>query len=545
MFVALAWIRRHCVVPDGFRKGRPFKPYLYQTEYLGNFYRVRHDAVWVPENPVLAPAFVYRHGLLVGPQKLGKDPAMAAQICLEAVGPALFAGWATEGEAWVCAERGCQCGWVYHYRPGEPMGMRWPTPLIQVAAFSEKATDNTYRALVPMIEQGPLSRLIPKTGEEFIRLPNDGRIDTVTSEGRSRLGNPVTHVNAGELGIWDKPSGMDKTFDTMSRGVSGMGGRVSGTTNAWDPAQNSVAQTEYESAALGDIFCYYVDPGLTLSIRNKEERRALLRKVYPADVRRENGGHLDLDSIEPEIARLIAKGEQAQAARFFGNQLVAGAGKAFDLDTWKMRHLPGHAVPPKAAIVIGGDGSKTDDLTALIATEVATGHQWPLGIWDPADHGGKVPVAEVTDTIADAFSRYTVVLLYMDPPYWGDEIAAWQGRYGEKVVKDWATFRNGPMGWAVRNYSTALADGTLSHSGDERLTAAIGNAHRRTLLVRDAEGIQLFAIQKESQHSRLKVDPAVAAVLSWEARTDAIAGGLDKPRYAATSGRIYWDDDPD
>jgi hypothetical protein len=36
----------------------------------------------------------------------------------------------------------------------------------------------------------------------------------------------------------------------------------------------------------------------------------------------------------------------------------------------------------------------------------------------------------------------------------------------------------------------------------------------------------LFALQKESQHSRLKIDAAVAAVLSWEARTDAIAAGV-------------------
>jgi hypothetical protein len=61
------------------------------------------------------------------------------------------------------------------------MGMAWPTPLIQITAFSEEQTDNIYDALRPMIDEGPLHDLIPKTGEEFIRLPGGGRIDTVTS----------------------------------------------------------------------------------------------------------------------------------------------------------------------------------------------------------------------------------------------------------------------------------------------------------------------------------------------------------------------------
>jgi hypothetical protein len=234
---------------------------------------------------------------------------------------------------------------------------------------------------------------------------------------------------------------------------------------------------------------------------------------------------VDLDAIEAEAGSLVARGDPAQAARFFGNQLVTGSGKAFDLDVWKSRGDPAHVVPDGAVIAIGGDGSKSDDLTALIATELATGHQWPLGIWDPREPIDGGLIASVNDAVAHAFTTYKVVLFYMDPPYWGDEIAAWQGRYGDKVVKDWATYRNAQMGWAVRNYSTAIAGAVLTHDADTRLTAAIGNATRRQLLVRDAEGVMLFALQKESQHSRLKIDAAVAAVLSWEARTDAIAAG--------------------
>jgi hypothetical protein len=154
MWVALDWIEAHCVVPDGFNKGKPFTLYDYQGRYLRNFYLVRGTAPWVPENPVLAPAFVYRRGLLVGPQKIGKNPLIAAQVCLEFVGPALFGGWAGNDDGYACAEHGCPCGWEYVLRPGEPKGMPWPTPKIQITAFSEDSTENTYDALRPMISQG-------------------------------------------------------------------------------------------------------------------------------------------------------------------------------------------------------------------------------------------------------------------------------------------------------------------------------------------------------------------------------------------------------
>jgi hypothetical protein len=47
----------------------------------------------------------------------------AAWVAAEGVGPVLFYDWAGENDAYVCADNGCDCGWVYRYRPGEPMGM--------------------------------------------------------------------------------------------------------------------------------------------------------------------------------------------------------------------------------------------------------------------------------------------------------------------------------------------------------------------------------------------------------------------------------------
>src|SRR6478609_3409623 len=44
MWVALAWIQAHCVVPDGFRVGEPFLLQHWQHWYFANYYRVKPNA---------------------------------------------------------------------------------------------------------------------------------------------------------------------------------------------------------------------------------------------------------------------------------------------------------------------------------------------------------------------------------------------------------------------------------------------------------------------------------------------------------------------
>lgn len=331
MMVVPAWVEQHCVIPDGFRKGQMFRLYDYQLRYFRNFYLVRGDVEQDLNDPVLGPAFVYRRGLLVGPQKLGKGPNTAAHVCVEGVGPALFAGWAGDDDGYVCHDHGCGCGWEWPYEPGEPMGMPWPTPLIQITALSEEQTDNIYGALRPMIDEGPLADLIPKTGEEFIRLPGGGRIDTVTSSAQSRLGQRVTFVPQDEVGLWTSTNKMTKVADTQYRGLAGMGGRSSLSTNAWDPSENSVAQQQFESRST-DVYRQFHQPPANLSYRNRRERRAIHMAVY-GEALKQRGGHVDIDAIEAEAVELIER-DPAQAERFFGNRIVHGSGSWLPQGLW-------------------------------------------------------------------------------------------------------------------------------------------------------------------------------------------------------------------
>lgn len=526
LYVALAWVEAHCVVPDGFERGRPFTLTPEQGAFLANHYDVRADA----ELGQLAPAFTYRRSQLVRSQKWGKSPLAAAMICLEAVGPALFAGWADGGETWDCRDYGCGCGWIYTYEPSEPMGRPWPTPLIQVTATSEEQTDNIYDALRPMIEYGALAEVIPKTGEEFIRLPGGGRIDVVTSSAKSRLGQRVTFVPQDETGIWLPSSGMVKVAEIQRRGLAGMGGRAVEFTNAWDPSEDSVAQRTAESRAT-DVYRDHASAPLSLSYTDKRERRKIHRLVYGDSVKTRSGGWVDLDAIEAEAAELLEK-DPAQAERFFGNRIVAGSDAWWSqqqIAAWVALAEPVD-VPKRAKITLGFDGSQYDDWTVIRARWLNPPSGKPYGFtptfmddkptwWNPAETGGEVPRGEVNAAIEEIFDRYDVVRMYADPELWQSELDAWIARYGEKRVLPWPTYRTRQMAAALERLTTDTAAGTYTHDGSDILRLHLANARK----VRRPGGI---AIGKPADHQ--KIDMVIADALAGEAAGDVVAAGLLK-----------------
>lgn len=343
-----AWIRQHILVPQGFARGKPYVMADWQFWCHANRYRVREDAKFVhpddvgPDNPpVLNQAFFYQTTMVVGPQKTGKGPYSASQVAFEAVGPSVFAGWAEGGETYRCEDNGCPCGFVWVYEPGEPMGMRHPSPLIQVGAFSEEQARNVYAPLKYSMDNGPLKKLLAAR-QGFTRIlglsggDDADRIDVVTSAAKSRLGNPISDAEQDETGLYTKQNNMVDFADTQARGAAGMGGRTHSTTNAWDPTENSYAQMLYESGD-PDVFIFYRNPdlepslldvdGRPLSFHTKRNRMKILKWVY------EGSWWVNLDSIEAKAAALM-KRDPAQAERFFGNRLVQGMGSWLADGVW-------------------------------------------------------------------------------------------------------------------------------------------------------------------------------------------------------------------
>ena len=516
LYIVPAWIQRHCIVSDGFLKGRPFKMYDWQLWCTLNHYRVKPDAEALDANgyPTRGAAFFYRRSQVVGPQKTGKGPWSATIVCAEAVGPVLFAGWAQEGDIYDCEDHGCNCGWRYTYRPGEPMGMQWPTPLIQLLATSEDQVDNVYRPLQGMAKGPRLSGQM-KVREGFIRLPNDGIIEVVTSSAMSRLGNPLIFCIQDESQLYTDTNKMRKVAQTMRRGAAGMGGRSMETTNPWDPSEQSVAQVTHEAQAK-DIFKYYEPPPPTLSFTNKAERRRIFAFNYAGSP------HASVDMMLAEAAELIET-DPGQAERFYGNRIVAGMGSWMDGAKWDARKKV-RVVPRGTQIVVGFDGSDVDDWSALRA-ETRDGYQFTptFGpdkqptIWNPGSFGGKVPRLEVRAAIDEIFEYFDVVRFYIDPPYWETEADALAETYGDKRVIRWETYRPVQMHAAAERMLTDVAksDSEFTHDG-----CAITKIHVRNARKAPRPN-QRYVLAKASQQQ--KIDSCVASIICHEAAGDVTA----------------------
>ncbi|MBN1956201.1 MAG: terminase, partial [Anaerolineae bacterium] len=130
----------------------------------------------------------------------------------------------------------------------------------------------------------------------------------------------------------------------------------------------------------------------------------------------------------------------------------------------------------------------------------------------------------------EAFARWDVWRLYADPPYWESLVAEWAGRYGETRVIEWWTNRHKAMAFAIRGFETAIKSGELSHDGSQHLARHVGNACRRRIPLHDDQGVPMWTIYKEQPESPHKIDAAMAAILAWEARCDAITAGIGQAR---------------
>jgi phage terminase large subunit-like protein len=101
--------------------------------------------------------------------------------------------------------------------------------------------------------------------------------------------------------------------------------------------------------------------------------------------------------------------------------------------------------------------------------------------------------------------------------------------FGDKKVFEFWTNKDMRMCQAIERFHTAVGTRQLLHDGNGTVTRHVMNARKRN--VRSGT-----LIRKETPRSKKKIDVAVAAVLAYEARGDAIADGRLKKRKARVIG---------
>jgi len=494
------WIEAHCVVPDGYRMGEPYKLTDEMWRFLIGFYRLYpYAAAWPAPD-----ALRYTGAQLRRSQKWGKDPFGAAIILAEALGPTRFDGWNASGE---------------------PVGAPYPTPLIVCLGTSEDQTDNTWRPLLSMIRNGPLIDLSGMdAGQTRVDLPSGGRIEPVTTSAKARLGAPMTFLTMTESHLFTLQGGYRKVSGAVKRNVAGMDGRWLELTNAWDPTEGSEAQVTAENVD-DRVLVDTIEPQRVEDLTDTEALYAELLRQY-GDSARERGGWVNLRGrILHEVRS--PRHLEADRRRFFLNEIVVGQSVLVDPIRWDLLAVD-DALQPGDQISLGFDGSKYRDATALIASRISDGRLFTLRVWEkPADAvDWKVPSAEVDQLVRDVFGAYQVAYLFADPYRWQDYLDRWSADFPKKIV-EYPTNNEFRMDLAIERFQTSFVGGEITHSGDPTLTRHMVNAvivkgSRKKPRPGEPDDLPSYYLKLAKRGDGLWIDASVAAVLAHLARGQAI-----------------------
>ena len=501
---------------------------------------------WIEDNLVFGP------GDLRG-QKAKIDPEKRALICRmyeiyprghELAGRRRFKrcaisvrkGWSkTETAAWITAAElhpnaPVRCvGWE---DDGTPRGGGVTDPYIPCVAVTEEQSDElVYGALRVILQYSRVAQDFDIGLERIMRVGGDGKAISLASSPDARDGARTTFQVADETHRWTLPR-LKQAHRTM---LANMPKRKMADawmleiTTAPAPGEGSVAEDTMDYArqvaggkiADSRLFFFHRQAGDGHDLDTPEGiRAAVIEASGPV------AEWSDIDGICEQWRDPTA--DRAYLERVWLNRLVRASERAFDAEAWRALAQPGTEIADGETITLGFDGARYHDATAIVATHVKTGYQWLLGCWERPQgiETWEVPVDEVEQVIDAAFQRWNVWRLYADPPYWETNVAKWAGEYGEKRCISWWTTRTKPMAYAIRGFVSAIASGEIHHDGSAGLTRHIGNACRRLLSMRDDQGVQLWTIYKERPDSPHKIDAAMAAILSWEARRDALTAGV-------------------
>jgi len=423
---------------------------------------------------------------------------------------------------------------------GQPVGIGVTDPYIPLVAYTEEQSDElAYGALRVILAYSQLANDFDIGMERIMRIGGDGKAVALASAPEARDGARTTFQIFDETHRMNTPR-LKAAHRTMLANIPKR--RLSDAwsfeiTTAPAPGEGSVAEDTMDYArqvaggAISDskLFFFHRQASDEHDLDTAEGiREAVIEASGPA------AAWSDIDGIVEQWRDPTA--DKAYLQRVWLNRLVRSSERAFDVEKWRELAVADYMPKPGSLITLGFDGGRWHDSTGLVATEVATGFQWLMGLWEYPENikTWEVPADEVNDAVDEAFDTYEVWRMYCDPPYWETSVAAWAGQYGEKRVIAWWTNRQKPMAYAIKAFNTAISSGDLRHDGSQPFRRHIGNAVRKYLKMRDDEGNPLWTIYKERTDSPHKIDVAMAAILSWEARCDALTAGV-----AQTGPSVY------
>ena len=507
---AIRWATKYLRQPNGPNAGQRWQFIDSQAKFLLWWYAINPDGSWV-----------YDHGVRRLAKGSGKSPFAGVMCLIELCGPVRLRRLDP------AAPGGCI---------GKPVRLPW----VQVAATTEKQTANTMRMVRALA--GRRTRVARDygidPGKTQLQLPDGGQLEVITSSAAGAEGAEVTFVVGDETEHWTPARGGPDLWETLDRNLAKSGSRMVETCNAWAPGIGSVAETTWETwlaqeegrtrGASRTLYDARRAPA-DIDLADEAQLRAALEWVY---------GDCHWVDLQPLINRIYnPKTPVDVSRRYYLNEPTASADAWITPPEWAGVQRLGVQVGPREPITLGFDGSRSrvrgvTDATALIGCRVSDGHVFEIRVWEqpsgPAGRGWRVPITEVEAEVRAAFERYHVVGFYADPAKWESVVAGWEAAYGTQLqvrasranpIEWWMTGgRSNAIVQALAAFQGSVVEGDLSHDGSAALTRHVLAARRRV----GRSGVQ---IAKESPESPRKIDAAIAAVLAYAARLDALSAG--------------------
>lgn len=457
--------------------------------------------------------------------------ALVAFAELHPESPVRFNGWNADGTL----------------RQGRPVANPY-IPLL--ANTQEQVAELAYGALMVMCDEGADPELFDVGLDRIIRLGERGEADgkalPLSLAPNARDGARTTWQGIDEphrLYLPNHKAAVETMLANLEKRAPEDPWQLTATT-AGELGQKSVAEDEYGEADLINrglierptFFFLHRAAADGYDWTKREDRIEAITEASGPDVRKWS----DIESIAAQWERPGA--DTAYLERVWGNRWVAASRQAFDSNRWHVLGLTGERIPRRSWVTLGFDGARHRDSTAIVMTDMRTGFQELVGLWErepDADDEWEVPEADVSEKVAELMHDYRVLKFYCDPPHWTNTIGEWSVRHraedrkDPEIVQAWPTNQRRAMFRALRAFREAMTTGKVSHNGDPDLERHIGNAGRvSTNLWDDEEDVNGETGQQRvwilgKLHPDRKFDAAMAAVLSWQARLDNL-GNIPK-----------------
>lgn len=477
-FFIITWIEEYLKNVDG----EQFQLTKEQLLFILEWYRVEDNL-----------QFKYNHGVLRRSKGQGKSELAAALSLAELCAPVIPTSRDKQGN--ILAQPQLQ-------------------PEVCIAGVSREQTAHTFKAALGQIANShAIYEYNLDVKQTRIRKGLTGLLSRISCGARTQEGSKPTFYIVDETQHWYKSNQGHELYEVILRSVAKKNARILETTNAHIPGMDSVAERTYLAYQKAK------EKDKDLKILYSSIEAPASTNIYDAKSLKEGLKIAYGDAYWAPIDRFIdeinnPRNDISQSRRFYLNQIVSPEDFWISIQKWDACLDNKITLTPGDEIVLGFDGARTTDSTAIVALRTSDMSVFLIKLWEKPAHIDKwhIDMTEVDETISYLFEKYSVLSFLSDVKEWETFIDKWNDKFLLKLkqksiaydmranLKDTAIY--------LEKLYAYINDKKIKHDGNPILRNHVANAKRRLNRYGASFG-------KENRESIRKVDALAAMLLAF------------------------------